>query len=147
MLRFWVIRMAAADRNYSEVEINPESSGYGEQNTIQDPTTPEGNYSYSIPQETPETFLSAIQELGKTLLNNSEEMERRMTEKIQLQIDRLDDKIGTLRYPGHGWGGRQPEVNSQVLEFNLHKCHAICRPPLQWRRRQSSFWRPLRKVS
>ena len=89
--------MAAADRNYSEVEINPESSGYGEQSIIQDPTTPEANYSYSIPQETPETFLSAIQELGKTLLNNSEEMERRTTEKLQLQIDRLDDKIESLR--------------------------------------------------
>ena len=37
-----MIKMAAADRNYSEVEINPESSGYGEQSTIQDPTTPEG---------------------------------------------------------------------------------------------------------
>ena len=68
--------MAAADRNYSEVEINLESSSYGEQSTIQDLTTPEGNYSYSIPHETPEMLLSAIQELGKTLLNNSEEMER-----------------------------------------------------------------------
>ena len=81
--------MAAADRNYSEVEINPESSGYGEQSTIQDPTTPERNCSYSIPQETPATFLLAIQELGKTLLNNSDEMERRITEKFQLQIDQI----------------------------------------------------------
>ena len=52
--------------------------------------------------------------------------------------------IGTLRYTGRGRGGLQPEVSSQVLEFNLHKCHATCRPPPQWRRRQSSFWRPLR---
>ena len=57
------------------------------------------------------------------------------------------EKTGTLRYAGRGRGGRQPEVNSQVLEFNLHKCHATCQPPPQWRRRQSSFWRPLRKVS
>ncbi|XP_074624933.1 uncharacterized protein LOC141883373 isoform X4 [Acropora palmata] len=53
---------------------------------------------------------------------------------------------GTLRYPGRGRGGRQPEINSQVLEFNLHKCHATCQPPPQWRRRQSSFWRSLRKI-
>ena len=44
--------MAAADRNYSEVEINPESRSYDEQSTIR----AEGNYSYFIPQETPETF-------------------------------------------------------------------------------------------
>ena len=56
-------------------------------------------------------------------------------------------RIGTLRYPGRGLGGRQPEVNSQGLEFNLHKCHATRRPPRQLRRRLSSFWRPLRKVS
>ena len=55
--------------------------------------------------------------------------------------------LGTLRYPGRGLGGRQPEVNSQGLEFNLHKCHATRRPPRQLRRRLSSFWRPLRKVS
>ena len=84
--------MAAADRNYSEVEINPESSDYDEQSTIQ----AEGNYSYFIPQETPETFLSPIQELGKTLLNHSEEIEWRMIARFQLQIDRLDDKIWRL---------------------------------------------------
>ena len=110
--------MAATDRNYSEVEINPESSGYGEQSTIQDPTTPEANYLYSIPQETPETFLSAIQELGKTLLNNSEEMERRMTEKFQLQIDRLDDKIWRLENTavGRAGPGEEPEVTESTRE-------------------------------
>ena len=110
--------MAAADRNYSEVEINPESSGYGEQSTIQDPTTPEANYSYSIPQETPETFLSAIQELGKTLLNDSEEMERRMTEKFQLQIGRLDDKIWRLENTavGRAGPGEEPEVTESTRE-------------------------------
>ena len=59
----------------------------------------------------------------------------------------LSGLIGTLRYPGRGLGGRQPKVNSQGLEFNLHKCHATRRPPRQLRRRLSSFWRPLRKVS
>ena len=110
--------MAAADRNNSELEINPESSGYGEQSTIQDPTTPEGNYSYSIPQKTPETFLSAIQELGKTLLNNSKEMERRMTEKFQLQIDRLDDKIWRLENAAVGrvGPGEEPEVTENTRE-------------------------------
>ena len=54
--------------------------------------------------------------------------------------------LGTLRYPGRGLGRRQPEVNSQGLEFNLHKCHAARRPPRQLRRRLSSFWRPIRKV-
>ena len=32
--------------------------------------------------------------------------------------------IGTLRYPGRGLGRWQPEVNSQGLNSNLHKCHA-----------------------
>ena len=106
--------MAAADRNYSEVEINPETGSYGEQSTIQ----AEGNYSYFIPQETPETFLSGIQELGKTLLNNSEEMERRMTARFRLQIDRLDDKIWRLDNPavGRGGPGEEPEVTEYASE-------------------------------
>ena len=32
--------------------------------------------------------------------------------------------LGTLRYPGRGPGRQQPEVNSQGLNSNLHKCHA-----------------------
>jgi len=48
--------------------------------------------------------------------------------------------IETLRYPGRGWGGRQPEANSQVLEFKLYTSHAPCRSPPQWWWRQSKFW-------
>lgn len=43
------------------------------------------------------------------------------TEEI---LNQHKEKIGTLRYPGRGLGRRQPEVNSQGLSFNLHKCHA-----------------------
>ena len=38
----------------------------------------------------------------------------------------LQAKIGTLRYPGRGLGGCQPEVNSQGLESNLYtSCHLM----------------------
>ena len=36
----------------------------------------------------------------------------------------LRSPIATLRYAGRGPGRRQPEVNLQGLNSNLHKCHA-----------------------
>ena len=114
-----MIRMAATDRSYSEVPINPENSGYGEQSTIQDSTTPEGNYSYSIPQESPlsNVFVGYPRDTEDTL-NNSEEMERRRTKRFQLKIDRLDDKVWRLYHAvvGRGGPGEEPEVSNCARE-------------------------------
>ena len=88
--------MAAADQNYYEVQLDAEENYYGElhkeQDVVQNSATPNESGCYAFGQESPASFLSALQELGNRMLSASEDMERRMADRFQQQIDRLDEK-------------------------------------------------------
>ncbi|KAL9964426.1 hypothetical protein ACROYT_G028068 [Oculina patagonica] len=79
-------------------------------------TTPETNFTYPVEQETPETFLLAIQELGQRLVSNSEDMERRIAERFQTQIDHLGDKIWRMENGNRAEPGTEPELRESARE-------------------------------
>jgi len=58
--------------------------------------TPEGQFPFSIGHKSLAFLISVLQELGQRLLANSEEMERRMAEKLQAQIEQFNEKIWRL---------------------------------------------------
>ena len=88
--------MASADRSYCEVQLDAEENYYEEfhkeQDVVQNSATPNESGCYAFDQESPASFLSALQELGNRMLSTSEDMERRMADRFQQQIDRLDKK-------------------------------------------------------
>ena len=115
--------MAAAEESYSELRPGSFATGlhdayicddFGINNTA----TPEGNFSASVGRESPASFISAVQDLGQRLLANSEEMERRMAEKFQAQIDQLNERIWRLDNvaAGRAGPGRQPETEARACE-------------------------------
>jgi len=89
--------MAAAEDSYSELRpgsfVTDPHAAYCDDFGINNTATPEGNFSGSIVRESPVSFTSAVQKLGLKLLVNSEEMERRMAEKRQAQMDQPNVKI------------------------------------------------------
>jgi len=89
--------MAAADQSYCEVQLDAEENYRGEFHVEQDVvqnSTPNENGCYSFGQESPASFMSALQELDNRILSTSEDMEQRMADRFQEQIDRLDEKYG-----------------------------------------------------
>ena len=125
--------MAAADQSYCKVQLDAEENYRGEfhveQDVVQNSTTPNENGCYSFGQESPASFMSALQELGNRILSTSEDMERRIADRFQEQIDRLDEKIWRLDNaaragpggePEDDLNGREPEVlpgNARELEI------------------------------
>lgn len=105
--------MAAADRSYCEVQLDAEENHCGEfhveQEVVQNSTTPNENGCFSFGQESPASFMSALQELGNRILSTSEDMERRMANRFQEQIDRLDEKIWRLDNAARARSGGEPE--------------------------------------
>ena len=92
--------MAAADQSYCEVQLDAEENYCGgfhmEQDVVQNSATPNESGCYAFGQESPASFMSALQELGNRILSTSEDMERRMADRFQQQIDRLDERIWRL---------------------------------------------------
>ena len=111
--------MAAAEEGYSELRpgsfaTDPHDAYICDDFGINNTATPEGNFSASVGRESPASFISAVRELGQRLLANSEEMERRMAEKFQAQIDQLNERIWRLNNVAAGCAGpgRQPETEA-----------------------------------
>ena len=75
--------MTATEESYSELRpgsfATDPHDAYCDDFGINNTATPEGNFSASVGRESPASFISAVQELGQTLLANSEEMERRIS--------------------------------------------------------------------
>ena len=111
--------MAAVDQSYCEVQLDVEGD-YGEvhvqQDVVQNSATPNENGSHSFGQESPASFMSALQELGDRILSTSQDMERRMTNRFQEQIDRLDEKIWRLDNAARAGPGGEPEDSLNSLE-------------------------------
>jgi len=114
--------MAAAEESYSELRpgsfATDPHDAYCDDFGVNNTATPEGNFSASVGRESPASFISAVQELGQRLLANSEEMERRMAEKFQAQIDQLNERIWRLDNvaAGRKGPGRQPETEARACE-------------------------------
>ena len=112
--------MAAADQSYCEVQLDAEENYCGEfhveQDVVQNSATPNENGCYSFGQESPASFMSALQELGNRILNTSEDMERRMADRFQQQIDRLDEKIWRLDTAARARPGGEPEDDLHGIE-------------------------------
>ena len=53
-----------------------------EQDVVQNSTTPNENGCYSFGQESPASFMSALQKCGNRILSTSEDMERRMADRF-----------------------------------------------------------------
>ena len=70
--------------------------------------TPNENGGCFVGQESPASFMLALQELSNRLLSTSEEMERRMADRFQEQIDRLDEKIWRLDNAARARPGGEP---------------------------------------
>ena len=114
--------MAAADQSYCEVQLDAEENYCGEfhkeQDVVQNSATPNESGCYAFGQESPASFMSALQELGNRILSTSEDMERRMADRFQQQIDQLDEKMWRLNQ--NDLYGREPEVlsgNARELEI------------------------------
>ena len=110
--------MTAAEESYSELRpgsfVTDPHVAYCDDFGINNTATPEGNFSASVGRESTASFISAIQELSERLLANSEEMERRMAEKFQAQIDQLNERI--WRLADRAGSGRQPETEARACE-------------------------------
>ena len=114
--------MAAADQSYCEVQLDAQENYCGEfhkeQDVVQNSATPNESGCYAFGQESPASFMSALQELGNRILSTSEDMERRMADRFQQQIDQLDEKMWRLNQ--NDLYGREPEVlsgNARELEI------------------------------
>ena len=112
--------MAAADQSYCEVQLDAKENYCGEfhveQDVVQNSATPNENGCYSFGQESPASFMSALQELGNRILNTSEDMERRMADRFQQQINRLDEKIWRLDTAARARPGSEPEDDLHGIE-------------------------------
>ena len=139
--------MASADRSYCEVQLDAEENYYEEfhkeQDVVQNSATPNESGCYAFGQESPASFMSALQELGNRMLSASEDMERRMADRFQQQIDRLDEKIWRLDNatragpgcePEDNLHGREPEVLSEnvrepeILPTNVENHPSLAKP-------------------
>ena len=139
--------MASADRSYCEVQLDAEENYYEEfhkeQDVVQNSATPNESGCYAFGQESPASFMSALQELGNRILSTSEDMERRMADRFQQQIDRLDEKIWRLDNatragpggePEDNLHGREPEVLSEnvrepeILPTNVENRPSLAKP-------------------
>ena len=139
--------MASADRSYCEVQLDAEENYYEEfhkeQDVVQNAATPNESGCYAFGQESPASFMSALQELGNRILSTSEDMERRMADRFQQQIDRLDEKIWRLDNatragpggePEDNLHGREPEVLSEnvrepeILPTNVENRPSLAKP-------------------
>ena len=139
--------MAAADQSDCEVQLDAEENYYGEflkeQDVVQNSATPNESGYYAFGQESPASFMSALQELGNRMLSTSEDMERRMADRFQQQIDRLDEKIrqldnATRARPGgepeNDLHGREPEILSgnarepEILPTNEENRPSLAKP-------------------
>ena len=107
--------MAAADQSYCDVQLDAEGNYCGEfrkeLDAVQDSATPNKSGCYAFGLESPASFMSALQELGNRILSTSEDMERRMADRFQQQIDRLDEKIWRLDNASRAGPDGQPEDN------------------------------------
>ena len=139
--------MAAADQSYCEVQLDAEENYCGEfhkeQDVVQNSATPNESGCYAFGQESPASFMSALQELGNRILSTSEDMERRMADKFQEQIDRLDEKTWRLDnasraepggQPEDDLRGREPEVLSrnarepEIVPTNVENRPSVAKP-------------------
>ena len=106
-------RTAAADQSYCEVQLDAEENYCGEfhkeQGVVQNSATPNESGCYAFGQESPASFMSALQEFGNRILSTSEDMERRMVDRFQQQIDRLDERIWRLDNASRAGPGGEPE--------------------------------------
>ena len=73
--------------------------------------------------------MSALQELGNRILSTSEDMERRMADRFQRQIDRLDEKIWRLDNASRAGPGGEPEDNLHGREPEVLSGNARAREP------------------
>ena len=98
--------MAAADQSYCEVQLDAEENYrrefHKEQDVMRNSATLNESGCYAFGQESPASFMSALQELGNRMLSTSEDMERRMADRFQQQIDRLNEKIWWLDNAARG---------------------------------------------
>lgn len=104
---------AGGSDSYPEICENFQSEQDNERGMS---ATPETNFAYSVEQERPETFVLAIQELGQRLLSNSEDMERRIAERFQTQIDHLGEKIWRIENGNRAKPGTEPELRDSARE-------------------------------
>ena len=65
--------------------------------------------------------MSAIQELGQRLVSNSEMMERRINERFQEQIDRLNATIWRMENGSRAEPGIQPEMGRPTREPEVRR--------------------------
>ena len=114
--------MAVADQSYFEVQLDAEENYCrefpNEQDIVQNSASLNESGCYAFGQESPASFMSALQELGNRILSTSEDMERRMADRFQQQIDQLDEKMWRLNQ--NDLYGREPEVlsgNARELEI------------------------------
>lgn len=71
--------MAAVDQSYCKVQLDADNycrEFHMEQDVLQNSAIPNENVWHLIGQESPASFMLAIQELGHRILSTSEEMER-----------------------------------------------------------------------
>ena len=80
---------------------------------MQNSATPNETGGYLIGQESPASVMLALQELGNRILSTSEEMEGRMANRFQEQIDQLNEKIWRLNNAACVRPGGEPEVHSR----------------------------------
>ena len=131
--------MAAADQSYCEVQLDAEENYCGEfhmeQDVVQNSATPNESGCYAFGQESPASFMSALQELGNRILSTSEDMERRMADRFQQQIDRLDERIWRLDNASRAWPGGEPEDDfhgrarePEVDPTNVEKRPSLAKP-------------------
>lgn len=112
--------MASAEQNNSEQVLDPECSNCPAYlHTVQQEIwkASEEQFLYSVNQEKP--FVSAIQELGPRLVNNSEVMERRTAESFQEQIEQCHEKVRRMDNASRAHPGIQPQENRKYVEERL----------------------------
>ena len=103
-----VIVQLDAEENYGEVHV---------EQVVQNSATPNKNGCYYFGQESPASFMSALQELGNRILSTSEDMEQRMADRFLEQIDRLDGKIWRLDNAGRAEQFARLRTGSSFRKF------------------------------
>ena len=119
--------MAAANQSYCEVQLDTEENYWGEfrveQDFVQNSMTPNETGGYLIGQESPASVMLALQELGNRIFSTSEEMERRMADRFQVQIDRLNENVWQLDNAARVRSGGEPEVLWLAKWCKIHKVY------------------------
>ena len=112
-----------------------------EQNVVQNSATPNEIVCYPIGQESPASFMLAIQELGHRILNTSEEIEQRMADRLGDKSIVSTKKIWRLDTAAPTGPGGKPEETFQAREPEV--VHKNARTPEIGRRHVEN--RPLAK--